>query len=295
MVDNAPVYYIATTYTYKVLVLYFYMEEKKEIHIVPPGRMQIAAIAALAALALWGAAEAISSLKGLRYVGAGVPSTNTITVSGEGEVFAVPDIASFSVSVREEASDVETAQAAAAEKMNAIISYLKDSGVEDRDIKTINYNVYPRYEYRESICREGYCPPSGDRELVGFEVSQTLSVKVRDTERAGDILSGVGSRGASDVSGLSFTIDEEDALLAEARAQAIEDARGKAKELADDLNVRLVRVVGFSEYGGDPYYKATFDMALGAAESSVRAAPAPSLPTGENKIISNVSVTYEIR
>ena len=130
--------------------------------------------------------------------------------------------------------------------------------------------------------------------LRGFQVSQTLNVKVRDTKKAGDLLSGVGSLGASSVSGLSFTIDDEDALQAEAREKAIEKARGKAEQLAGQLGVSLVRVVGFSEDGGGypmPMY-ARAEMAFGDFESKMAA---PEIPAGENKIVSNVSVTYEIR
>jgi len=260
------------------------------------GYARTALIAALAALALWGAVEAFSGIKEFSYIGAGVPATNVISVSGEGEVFAVPDIASFTVGVTEEAKTVSEAQDAATEKMNAIISYLKGEGVEDRDIKTINYNVYPRYEYSQTLCRDGYCPPSGDRTLAGFEVSQTLSVKVRDTEKAGGILSGVGERAATEVSGLSFTIDDEDALKAEARDKAIADAKTKAKTLTDSLGVKIVRVVGFYENDGgypQPYYAESFGR--GGDMAVTQSASVPSISTGENKIVSYVNVTYEIR
>lgn len=254
-------------------------------------------VAAIAALALWGAVEAASGLKEFRYIGAGVSASNTISVSGEGEVFAVPDIATFSVGVTEEAGTVAEAQDAVNEQMDAIVSFLKGEGIEDRDIKTTGYNVYPRYEYPQTVCSGGYCPPTGERNLVGFEVSQTLSVKVRDTESAGDILSGVGALGATDVSGLSFTIDDEDTLIAEAREKAIADAREKARQLAADLDVKLVRVVGFSENGGypEPYYaraEMAYDSAAGMGGAATTKA---TLPTGENRIVSNVYVTYEIR
>lgn len=238
--------------------------------------------------------SSIGGLKELRYIGAGVPATNTITVSGEGEVFAVPNRAEFSVTVREEAKTVSEAQEVATKKLNDIVTYLKAAGVEEKDIKTTSYNVYPKYEWQEIQCVKYPCPP-GKQELTGFEVSQTLSVKVKDTKLAGELLSGVGERGASDVSSLSFTIEDEDTLKAEARAKAIQQAREKAAVLAKDLNVHLVRVVGFYEDSGGsrPYY------ALGRGGDSVMAleakASAPEIPVGENKIVSNVNITYEIR
>ena len=252
------------------------------------------AATALGFLALFLLVGTISGLKSMQFIGSGVSATNTISVSGEGEVFAVADTATFSVTVREKAKEVKDAQDAATKKGNDIIAYLKDGGVEEKDIKTLDYSVNPDYEWSQGACPQGgYCP--GKQVLVGYEVSQTLSVKVRDTKRAGDLLSGVGSRGATEVSGLSFTIDDEDALKAEARDKAIAQAKEKAEVLAKSLGVSLVRVVGFYENeGGMPIYA----YGLGGDERMMAgSAPkaAPQIPAGQNKIVSNVSVTYEIR
>jgi len=255
------------------------------------------AATALGILALFLLVGTISELKQYRFIGSGVTATNTISVSGEGEVFAVPDTATFSVSIQEGAKEVADAQDTATKKSNDIIAYLKGAGIDDKDIKTTEYNVYPQYDYVQGACTSGYCQP-GKQVLRGFQVTQTLTVKVRDTAKAGDLLSAVGSRGASQVSSLSFTIDDEDSLKAEARGQAIEDARTKAEALAKQLGVSLVRVVGFYENEGG--YPTPYAYGLGGADTmAVRAesAPkaAPELPVGENKITSTVSVTYEIR
>lgn len=268
--------------------------EKKEIRIMPPDLIVKMGAGALGMLALFLLVSTISELKAYRFIGSGVTATNTISVSGMGEVFAVPDRAEFTVSVHEEAETVAFAQDEATKKINAIIAYLKEAGVEEKDIKTVSYNVNPKYEWSNSACREGYCPP-GKQTLIGFEVFQSVSVKVKDTKKAGELLSGVGSKGASDVSGLSFTIEDEDKLKADARAQAIAEAEEKADALAEQLGVEVVRVVGFYEDSGgypSPYYGrggVAMDM---AAESK---AVAPELPAGENKIVSNVNITYEIR
>ena len=267
--------------------------EKKEIHIVPPARMQTAGMFALAMLGVFLLVLTISSLKQYHYIGSGVSASNTITVSGDGEVFAVPDTATFSVTVQEEAKDVKAAQDVATKKSNDIIAYLKSQAVDEKDIQTTDYNVYPQYDYTNSACTQGYCPP-GKQTLRGFQVSMTLTVKVRDTKKAGDLLAGVGSRGASSVSGLSFTIDDQDKLDAEARDKAIAKAKAKAEALADALGVEIVRVVGFSEGGNGPiYYAKTMAVGMGGADSAV--APSPEIPTGQNKITSNVTITYEIR
>lgn len=219
-------------------------------------------------------------------------STN-ISVSGEGEVVAVPDTGQFTFAVTAEGEDAATAQEASAEAMNEVIDYLSDAGVAEADIKTTNYRLNPQYRYEERICTgNSYCPP-GERVLDGFEVSQSVEVKVRDTDEAGNLISGVGERGATNISGLTFTVDEPDELLAEARAEAIENARTKATALAEQLGMRVVRVTGFSENRGgypQPYGMGGDEMAMDVAERS-----APSVPTGENTFTSNVNVSFEIR
>jgi|SRR3989338_529136 len=252
------------------------------------------ATTALGALALFLVVVTVAELKGLQFIGSGVSATNTINVSGEGYVFAVPDTATFSVTVQETAKDVKTAQTAATKKGNDIIAYLKGADIGEKDIQTTDYSVNPQYEYSQGVCPQyGYCPP-GKQTLTGFEVSQTLTVKVRDTTKAGDLLSGVGSRGATNVSGLSFTVDDQKVLEAQARGKAIDDARAKAEALAQQLGVSLVRVVSFNENGNYPYYAKTMALGMGGADSAAPA-PSPEIPVGQNKIMSNVNVTYEIR
>ena len=270
--------------------------QKNELHIRPPEMIVKAATIALTMLAIWGSANAVKTFKEFKFVGSGTTATNVISVSGEGDVFAVPDLATFSVTVTEEAKEVKDAQKVATKKINDIIAYLKKEGIEEKDIKTTSYNVYPKYEWIEAYCAPGARCPGGKQEMTGFEVSQSLEVKVRDTEKAGDILSGVGSLGANNVSGLNFTIDEEDKLKAEARAKAITDAEDKADELASQLGVSIVRIVGFSEDGDYQPYYAKREMLMSADSGGMGGAtPAPELPMGENKIVSNVTITYEIQ
>jgi len=268
--------------------------EKKEIHIVPPPVIQNAAAIALGMLALFLLILAVSSLKQYSFIGSGVTASNTISVDGTGDVFAVPDTATFSYSVMDTEKDVTTAQTQVNTKGNAILDYLKAQGIDEKDIQTSDYSINPHYEYgTDVICTGGYCPP-GRQTLTGYDVSETVTVKVRDTKKAGDILSGIGSKGATNLSGLSFTVDDETALEAQARTKAIDDAHTKAQELAKELGVTLVRVVGFSENGNGPIY---YGKAMSADSGSfaTAAAPAPEIATGQNKITSNVSVTYEIK
>ncbi len=218
----------------------------------------------------------------------------SITVDGKGEIMATPDIATFNFSVSAKEVDAATAQASAATRMNEIVAYLKEKGVEEKDIKTTGYYLNPRYEYGEVRCMDWGCPPAGEPTLIGYEVSQSIDVKVRKTEDAGMLIAGVGEKGATNVGGLMFTIDDEESLKTEAREAAIADAREKAQELADKLGVRIVRMNGYWEdQGSYPMYYGGRDMAMSAVKTE--AAVAPDLPLGENTITSNVHITYEVR
>lgn len=272
------------------------MDQQSVRDFISSSHVRTAAFAVLGALTLFLLVSTLSEFKSMRYIGSGVTATNTISVSGEGTVFAVPDVATFSVSVIERASTVTAAQTTATEKANEIIEYLKEAGIEDKDVQTTDYNVNPEYDYSDSSCGVGYCPPSSPV-LVGYQVSQTLTVKVRETTKAGSILSGVGTLGASNVSGLSFTVADEDLINAQAREKAIRDAKEKADVLTESLGVEIVRIVGFSENGNYPYYGKTMmeSYGRGGAADSAQSAPAPQFPVGQNKIISNVTVVYEIR
>lgn len=247
-------------------------------------------LVAITLLSFYLLALTVTEVRQWRYVGSGIQPTNTISVQGEGEVFAVPDTAMFSFSVIKEGETAEVVQQSATEVANGVIAYLKDNGVEEKDIKTTGYNVYPRYEWEKIVCVTYPCP-QGERKLVGFEINQSIQVKVRDTKRAGEFLSGVGEFGVSNISGLSFTIDDEDDLKREARQAAVADAKEKAEALTSDLGVRLIRVVSFNEYNV-PYYAARAESFYGVGGD---ASSVPEIPVGENRITSTVNITYEIR
>ncbi len=224
--------------------------------------------------------------------------TNAITVEGKGEVSLVPDIAQISFTITESATTVAAAQESATKKTDAAIEALMKLDIAEKDVKTVSYNVSPKYEYPQP------CPPgamcatvvSGTPKIVGYDVSQSIEVKVRDTAKAGDTLAALGTLGVQNISGPNFMVDDEDAAKAEAREKAIDEARAKAKVLAKQLGVRLGKVMSYSE-GSNGYPQPmmyTANMKSGGAMDA-RVESAPSLPIGENKTTVTVSVTYEIR
>lgn len=232
----------------------------------------------------------VSEVKGLRFIGGGATAASTISFSGQGEVFASPDIAFVNITIREEGKTLAEAQAKATPKEKAALDFLAEQGIEKKDIKTEGYNSYPKYDYGRP-CYDVY-PCSSNPQLLGYEVAETISIKIRDLSIAGKIMTELGSLGVGELNGPNFSIENEDELKAEARKQAIDKAKAKAEILAKDLGVRLVRIVNFSE---DGYYPMPMYAKAEMAMDSSGSAPAPELPTGENKIISNVTITYEIR
>ncbi len=219
---------------------------------------------------------------------------NVITVEGTGEVNTVPDIARITFTVSESATSVKTAQDLATKKTDAALAALKKLGVADKDVKTLGYNVSPKYDYNQPCPPGGMCPMiSGTPKIVGYDVSQTVEVKVRDTAKAGEVLAALGTEGVQNISGPEFTVDDQDQAKEDAREKAIDEARTKAKKLASELGVRLGHVVSYSE--GGSYPQPMYATGGKVLSMDARVESAPTLPVGENKTSVTVMVTYEIR
>lgn len=212
-----------------------------------------------------------------------IKSENTIVISETGEVYVKPDLAVVSFSVVNEAKTVSDAMTKNTEKMNKVIEAVKNQGVEEKDLKTISFNIYPRYEYYEE---------TGKRVLVGYEVRQELQIKIRDLTKIGTIIETATSAGANEIGNLVLTVDKEDEFKKEARAQAVEKAKAKALELASQLGIKLGKIINFSEDYYIPYFGQS---ELYMAEKGLGGgAPAPNIETGENKISVSIVITYEI-
>ncbi len=218
----------------------------------------------------------------------------SITVTGEGEVQAVPDIGTFSFSVMAEGADAKTAQTKSAELVNAILKSLKEAGVDEKDVKNENYNLNPKYKYEDKPCVNfSYCPPSNPV-IDGYEVSQTVTVKVRNLDKAGDLISLSGEKGATNISSLAFTVDDEKVSKAEARTKAIADAKLKAEQLTKDLGVEIVKMTGYWE-NESPMYPMMNQGYGGPEMMSDAKSVSPEMPVGENTVKSTVSITYEVK
>jgi len=240
-------------------------------------------------------AKVINEFKSSSYIGREGNMQSTIYAEGKGEVFAMPDIATFSFTVSKKSKTVKEAQETVTDKMNKILDNIKESGIEDKDITTSGYNINPEYEYQQITCFAYPCP-EGKRILTGYVVSHSIVLKVRELEKVGTLLNSLGELGATDVSGVTFSIDKQDELKKEARNKAIEQAKIKAKELAKELGVKLVRVISYNDYSNEPVYRG-YEMMSSKVDGYGMGGgmPAPQIPTGENKIVSTVNIVYEIR
>ncbi|MBI2042042.1 MAG: SIMPL domain-containing protein [Candidatus Nealsonbacteria bacterium] len=234
----------------------------------------------IAVLMLFFAVGIFNKIKEGRYIGQNSAYKNTISVTATGDVYAKPDLAQVSFSVVNNNKTAVEAMSENANKMNAVIDFIKKQGIEDKDLKTTNFSINPRYEWRKN----------GERVFIDYEVSQSLDVKIRDLNKIGAIIEGAAGNGANQAGSLYFTIDDQDKINAEARQKAISEAKIKAQDLVSELGVKLGKIVNFSESGYNPIPMYAFkEMGMGGGGTT------PQIETGENKISVTVSITYEIR
>ncbi|PJB83338.1 hypothetical protein CO087_01980 [Candidatus Wolfebacteria bacterium CG_4_9_14_0_8_um_filter_39_46] len=207
----------------------------------------------------------------------------TINVSAEGKVTVSPDIAKLSFSVVSEGANSKLLAENNNKKMNAAIDFAKSQGIEEKDIKTTEYNLSPRYEYDEKTKKTF---------ISGYTLTQTVLVKVRDLNKVAEVLGGLPALGINQISSISFDIDEPEKYLSEARNQAFDKAKEKAKAIAEKNGVKLGQVINFYEYQSTPYYQNVRALGMGGAEA---VQPLPQIQPGSQEVTIQVSVTYEIK
>lgn len=204
---------------------------------------------------------------------------NAIVVVGSGEFSAKPDMAQIQVGVVTMAPSAANALAANNAAMEKLFKALADRGVAEKDLQTSNFNVAPQYRH----------DPQGRQqpEIAGYQVSNQVSVKVRQLGNLGAVLDELVTKGANQVHGVSFGVAEPEGLLDVARRRAVEDARRKAELYAKAAGVKVGRVVRIDEQGTRvPPRVESFGMA--------RAAAVPVAP-GEQQFHASVTVTFELQ
>jgi uncharacterized protein YggE len=228
----------------------------------------------------------------------------SFAVTGEGKAVAVPDVAQVSFTVvTEGGTDLAKLQKENIEKANRAIAFVKEKGVDSKDVKTESYNVSPRYTTYNCyprILEPGAgapvpveCPPS---KIAGYTITQTVSVKIRKFELVGDILSGVVEQGANQVHGPNFVVDDLTAVQNEARKEAIKNAKERAAQIAEAGGFSIGRLLGIDDGGYPiPYYDKLGRGGALEMAALPSASVSPTIEPGSQDVRVSVVLRYEIR
>lgn len=226
-----------------------------------------------------------NNIKKYDFIGMADQMERTITVAGYGKVTGTNDVAVTSLGFSNTNLDVAKAQSENKKVMDPIASELKKLGLADKDLQT-NYTIYPQYNYTQDK----------GQQLTGYSVTNNITVKIHDLSKIPAVLALAGKFGATQVGGLSFTIDDPENLKDQARQKALRDAELKAVALARSLGVRLVAVVSYYESdasGAAGPYPMMRAEGMGGGSEALTVAP-ETVSAGSQDVAMNASITYKI-
>jgi uncharacterized protein YggE len=208
----------------------------------------------------------------------------TISVTGVGQVAAAANLLLLNLAVETQAVTTSDALAENNKHTAAVLSALKDHGIQERDIQTTQLSIDPVMAQRD---QDDTRPPK----IVGYRVRNGLGAKLRDIHDAGAVIDATVQAGgdAIRIEGISFSFAEPSSLLSEARKLAIDDARDRAQQLTDGLGVKLGAVISISEpdFGNRP-------VARGREFAGLAFAASTPILSGESEVTLRVNVGYEI-
>jgi hypothetical protein len=216
-------------------------------------------------------------------------AAGSIQMTGHGEVMATPDTAYVTSGVTSQGMTAQEALAANTKDMASLIDVLKASGVASEDIQTSGFSVNPNYVYSDQKDGNGYqLPPK----IVGYTVTNSVTVHVRDLAILGTMLDKEVSVGANTISGINFAVEDPSELYAQARKAAFADAKGKAELYAEAAEVQLGAIQNINEQQGytqppQPY------MVKAMAATADRSAPVP-VEAGQLTFTIDVNVNWDI-
>ncbi len=211
--------------------------------------------------------------------GGAQPQVRTLSVNGSGKVYLTPDVAYINIGVQSQSESVSDALNENTRKAQAIANALKELGVEDKDIQTSAFNIYPQQQY----------DPEGKMIGITYIVDNTVNVTVRDLTVLGKLLDASVRAGANNIYGITFDVTDKTKAITEARQLAAADARRQAEELAAAAGVKLVAVQNISSYvssGPAPLYD---------AKGGAAAMGQVPISAGQMVISVDVNITYEIQ
>ncbi len=221
---------------------------------------------------------AVSLLSGCDSAPAVGANARQVTVVGSGEVRAAPDTLTAEVGIEVVAPDATTAMNQASERQQAVLDQLAARGIEAADIATSGVDLQPQY---------------GDNSVItGYRAENSIMVTLRELDAAPDTLALIVTAGgdATRINSVSYSIEEDSALVSEARALAFDDARTRAEQYADLSGLSLGTVISISEAPGSPQPRSPMPVPQGARAA---AAPVP-VPPGEQTVGFSVTVVWEL-
>lgn len=225
----------------------------------------------------------VLSACGPAVVGQGAqPVTRTLTVNGLGSTYLTPDIAYIYIGVHSEGATASEVVEANKVQTNAVLDALKKAGVEEKDLRTTNFSIWPSQQYS----------PEGTVTGTIYMVDNTVYVTVRNLDGLGDLLDDTIAAGANSINSIQFDVADKSVAVKEARAKAVEDAKKQAQELADAAGVKLGEIQNVSFYDNSPY--PVFEGKGGGGGGAV-AQSAVAIQPGQLTISVTVNLTYDIK
>jgi uncharacterized protein len=211
-------------------------------------------------------------------VGAGVPGMRQVTVVGHGEIKGTPDTATVQIGVEAEATTAKDALAQNSAQAQEVQKKLTELGVDTKNIQTSNFSISPIYG-------------NDGRQVTGYRVSNMVTVKISQLDQAGTLLDQVVQAGANSIYGISFSVENPEALLNQARKAAIENAKARATQLAGASGSAVGDVLVISEnIGAQPIPMPMMARAEGAAADQ-----AVPVQPGEQSFSVDVQVTFGLK
>ena len=223
-------------------------------------------------------------------------NTYQITVTGQGKVYAKPDVAIVNLGVATQAITVADVTKQNTDKMNAVIEVIKALKIDNKDIQTTNYSLTPVYDTYSTPVPMMYpqVPVSTIKTgttLKGYRLEQNIQVKIRDFTKVGDVLSQSTAKGANLVGDLQFTIDNPDQFKKEARAKAIAEAKTNAQNLSKESGVCLGKIINvYENYFYPQAYSTNAKLGMGVAPEAI----APTIQPGQQEINVTINLTYQV-
>ena len=197
------------------------------------------------------------------------------TVTGEAAISVVPDTSIIRIGVTSQGKTAREASDANARQMTAVLAALKNAAIDDKDVQTSRLSLQPQYDPNKA----------GAARLTGFQVTNQVTVKIRDIDKLPAVLDRAIAAGANEMSGIEFIVSEHSKLLDQARNEAIADAHRKAEIYARAANAVVGHVVSIIESGGNAPQP--------IAMQAMRAGAVPVAP-GEQTLRALVTVSYEL-